>query len=164
MLNSIRVVSAALFVSLFLFTTPTAKAHVTITIGDIALTDMWTRATPPAAKAGGGYVIINNTGDTDDRLIAIETDAAPVSQIHEMSMTDGVMKMRELADGLVIPAGEAVQLKPGGYHLMFMGLTQGLKEGSEITVTLTFERAGAVDIVLPVAPIGATQMPEHSHN
>jgi periplasmic copper chaperone A len=72
-----------------------------------------------------------------------------------MTMSDGVMKMRKLENGLEIKPGQSVELKPGGHHLMFIGLSEGLKQGQTIKGSLQFENAGSVDIEYRVAPIGA---------
>ncbi|MES0880030.1 copper chaperone PCu(A)C [Roseibium sp. SCP14] len=126
--------------------------------GDLTLTHPWTRATPPKAKAGGGFVEIVNTGSEGDRLINVSSDVAGKTEIHEMAVTDGVMKMRKLEDGIEIPAGETVTLKPGGLHIMFMGLNQSFEEGATVPVVLTFEKAGDVTIELSVAKMGAKSM------
>lgn len=121
-----------------------------ITVGDITITNPFSRATLPNAPVGGGFMTITNAGSTDDRLIAVDTSIAMKSEVHEMSMTDQVMKMRELTDGLVIPAGETIDLKPGGVHLMFMKLQAPLVKGETLYVTLTFELAGTVDVPLSI--------------
>lgn len=127
-----------------------------VVIGDLTITQAWARATPPAAMAGAGYLTIANNGAVADRLIAVQTDVATTPQIHEMTMDGGNMIMRELPDGVVIPAGESVTLQPGGLHLMFMGLGEaGLVQGTIVKVTLLFEVAGAVDVDLVVYPIGS---------
>jgi len=123
--------------------------------GDLTLSQAWTRATPPKAKAGGGFVEIVNAGSEDDRLVAASSNVAAKVELHEMSVTDGVMKMRELENGIVIPAGETVALKPGGLHIMFMGLNQSFEEGASVPVVLTFENAGNVAVDLSVAKMGA---------
>ncbi len=126
--------------------------------GDLTISQTWTRATPPNAKAGGGFVEIVNSGESADRLIAAASDVAGKVELHEMGVTDGVMKMRKLEDGIEIPAGETVTLKPGGLHIMFMGLNQSFEEGSTVPVTLTFEKAGDVAVELNVAKMGAKSM------
>lgn len=139
-----------------------APAAATITLGDLQLSEPFTRATLPNAPVGAGYVTILNTGETDDRLVSATSPAARDVQIHEMKMEGDVMKMAELADGLLIPAGSTVALMPGGYHLMFMGLTQSFVEGTTIPVTLVFEKAGTIEIALAVgAPDAATA---HGHD
>jgi hypothetical protein len=135
--------------------TLTAAAADPVTVGDIELTGLWTRATPPSAPAGGGFLTITNTGTEADRLVKVEAAHAGMSEVHQMKMVDGVMEMREVEGGLEIPPGETVTLAPGGFHLMFMGLKAGQKQGAALPVTLTFERAGPVDVLLDVYPIGS---------
>jgi periplasmic copper chaperone A len=128
------------------------------TVGDLTVSHAWTRATPPKAKAGGGFVEIVNNGSDADRLIAVSSDVAGKVEIHEMAVTDGVMKMRKLEGGVEIPVGETVTLKPGGLHIMFMGLNQSFDQGSKVPVVLTFEKAGDVSVDLAVAKMGAKSM------
>ena len=113
-------------------------------IGPLRLKNAWARPTPPAAPTGGGYVTISNTGAKPDRLIGGSTAVAQRLEIHEMSMDGPVMRMRKLDAGLAVPAGGAVELKPGGFHLMFIGLKTPLKVGDKVPVTLRFENAGEV--------------------
>lgn len=124
--------------------------------GDLKIENTRARATPPGAKVAGGYMLIRNGGDTTDRLVGGTTPAAERLEVHEMAIRDGIMKMRPLSDGLEIPAGGEVALKPGGYHIMLIGLKEQLKEGAEVPATLTFARAGSVDVMLNVVPIGST--------
>lgn len=128
------------------------------TLGDLTLSGAFTRAMPPGAKAGGGFVTITNKGNEDDRLIAASSPAAGVVELHEMKIENDIMVMRERGDGIAIPAGETVQLKPGGLHLMFMQVPTSFAEGVPVEVTLTFEKAGEVTLQLPVAKIGASGM------
>jgi periplasmic copper chaperone A len=132
-----------------------AVADNTYKIGQLVIEAPWTRATPGGAKVGGAYLKITNTGAEADRLIGGSLPTATSVEVHEMSMTDGVMKMRKLDKGLEIKPGQAVELKPGGYHIMFMGLREGLKQGQPVTGTLVFEKAGTVEVEYRVAPIGA---------
>ena len=133
------------------------KADI-VMLGDIQLSGHWTRAMLPGQKAGGGFVTIANTGKVDDRLLSVSTPAAKKSEIHEMAVVDEVMKMRPLAEGLAVPAGETVELKPGGFHMMFMAVNEPFKEGDMVPVVLTFEKAGVVELVLPVMPAGSKAM------
>ncbi|MEM7290947.1 MAG: copper chaperone PCu(A)C [Pseudomonadota bacterium] len=119
-------------------------------IGDLVINHPVARATPVNAPVSGGYMTITNTGSEADRLIAATVDFAGDVQIHEMSMQDDIMKMRQLEEGLEIPAGEKVMLQPGGYHIMFMQLEKQLKEGEKYDATLIFEKAGSVDVTLNV--------------
>jgi copper(I)-binding protein len=123
--------------------------------GDITVEKAWARATPKGAAVGAAYLTIRNNGAAPDRLTSGTADFANV-EFHEMSMAGGVMKMRELKDGLVIPAHGAVTLSPGGNHIMFTGLKQPLVKGSVAKATLTFEHAGALPVEFGVRGIGAS--------
>lgn len=127
----------------------------TVSAGDLTITGAFARATPPNAPVGGGYLAITNNGSEDDRLIAARSPAAPDVQMHEMAVVDDVMQMRRLADGVPLPAGETVTFEPGGLHLMFMQIPEPFEQGTTIPVTLTFERAGEVKVVLEVRGMGA---------
>jgi len=132
-------------------------------IGDIVVETPWTRATPGGAKIAGGYLKITNNGKAAERLVSATSPGADHVEIHEMSMTDGVMKMRPLPDGIVIKPGETVELKPGGFHMMFMDIKQPLKQGDALKATLTFEKAGTLDAAFAVNAIGAGGASEHKH-
>jgi len=131
-----------------------ALAHE-VTVGQLTLTDLWTRATPPNAPTGAAYLTITNTGDVADRLIGVATPAAAKGEIHEMKVDGGVMTMRPVEGGLEIPAHGSVTLAPGGFHLMFMGLKSPFVEGGKLPVTLTFATAGSVDTFFHIMAIGA---------
>ncbi|NBN64328.1 copper chaperone PCu(A)C [Microvirga tunisiensis] len=133
------------------------------TVGDITVRDAWTRATPPNAMAGGGFLVITNKGSTDDKLVAASAPVTERTELHEMAVIDGVMKMREMESGIPVPAGATVELKPGGLHVMFMDIKQPLKEGETLPVTLTFEKAGTVTVEMPIAKIGAKEMSHDGH-
>lgn len=124
----------------------------TFTIGDLQVSTPFAFATMPNAPVAGGFMTLTNTGTGDDRLVKVTSDAAARMEIHEMVMDGDVMKMRELEGGLPLPAGETIALQPGGYHVMFMDLAGPLAEGDTVAVTLTFESAGDVEIVMPVMP------------
>lgn len=137
-----------------------------IQVGDIKIMKPWTRATPPNAKVGGGYLTIMNSGSTADRLVSATSAVAGKVEVHDMKVENGVMKMRPLSDGLDIPAGETITLAPGGFHVMFMKLTEPFKEGEMVKATLVFEKAGSVDVMFPIAAIGASEggHAKHSHS
>lgn len=118
--------------------------------GPLTIERAWSRATPPAAKVGAGYLVITNGGAAADRLVSASSPAAGRVEVHEMRMDGGVMRMRELAQGLPVPPGATVELKPGGYHLMLMELPAPLSAGATVPMTLVFERAGRVEIELKV--------------
>jgi copper(I)-binding protein len=132
----------------------------TFKLGDLTVISPWTRATPGGAKIAGGYLKITNNGTSADRFVGAKSDASDRVEIHEMSMSDGVMKMRPLPNGLEIKPGETVELKSGGYHLMFMDLRQPLKQGDSVKAKLQFEKAGSLDVDFNVNALGASA-PQH---
>lgn len=132
-----------------------AGAMAPIKVGDLVINAPWTRATPGGAKVAGGYLTVTNTGKSPDRLVGGSFAQANRFEVHEMAMNNGVMTMRPVTGGLEIPPGGTVTLAPGGFHLMFMDLKQPLKEGETVKGTLTFEKAGSVDVTFDVRSIGA---------
>ena len=123
--------------------------------GPIEVTQAWSRATPGGAPVGAGYLALTNRGAEADRLIGGSTEIAGRIEVHEMSMDNGVMKMRELAGGLEVKPGQTVTLKPGGHHLMLMGLKRGLKEGERFKAQLEFAKAGKTEVEFVVQGMGA---------
>lgn len=144
---------AGALVALTLIAMPALAAPVTV--GGLTLDAMWTRATPPGAPSAGGYLTITNAGSEADTLIAVASPVAGMADVHVMETKDGVMTMHGLDGGLAIPPGQTVTLAPGGFHIMFMGLTGALKQGETLPVTLTFAKAGEVETSFPILPIGA---------
>lgn len=124
------------------------------TAGDLLIDSVWTRATPGGAKVAGGFLSIKNNGKEADRLVGFSTPVASHGELHEMAVNNGVMTMREIK-GVDIKPGEFLVLKPGGLHLMFMGLKNQIAMGTTIKGTLVFEKAGAVEVEFAVTPIGA---------
>jgi hypothetical protein len=124
-------------------------------LGAIEIGQPWTRATPPTAESGGGYLVLKNTGTTPDRLIAVKSPAADRVEIHEMKMDGNIMRMREVEKGIEIPPGATVELKPGGFHVMFMGLKAPFAKEAKVPLTLVFEKAGSIDVDLMVQAMGA---------
>lgn len=138
-----------LFLTLLLaFSTASALAEV-------SLRDAWARATVPGQPVGAAYMKVSSSNAV--RLVAIQTDVAKDVQIHAMHQHDGVMKMREHGE-LDIPAGQTVDLAPGGLHLMLLGLKKPLLAGENLTLKLTFEDANKVRntsvVSVPVRPLG----------
>jgi copper(I)-binding protein len=125
-------------------------------VGSIEIDQPWTRATPPTAKAGGGFVTITNKGTTPDRLVAARSAVSDKVEIHEMKMDGNVMRMRELDKGVEIAPGATVTLKPGGYHIMFMELKAPFAKDAKVPVTLVFEKAGSIDVPFTVQAMGAS--------
>lgn len=119
---------------------------------DIAISDVWARATPGGAQTAAAYATIE--APAGDRLTGASTPAAQNAELHTMTMDDGVMKMRQV-DGIDLPAGKAVTLKPGGYHIMLTGLAKPLAEGQSFPLTLSFAKAGTRDVTVKVQKVGA---------
>lgn len=120
----------------------------------IEVTHAYARATAPGQAAGGGYAQIRNAGTSADRLVAVQADVSRTVELHTMSMDGDVMRMRQV-EGIDLPAGQTVELKPGGLHMMFMGLKGPLKVGDSFPATLKFEKAGDVKVTLKVEAAGA---------
>lgn len=143
-----------LLAALLLITLASAAHAHDYKMGSLVVDHPWTRATPKGASVAGGYVTITNTGSAADRLTGGSSDVSRNFEIHEMSMDGGVMKMRQLKNGLEIPAGATVELKPGSYHIMMMNLSRPLAKGDKVKASLTFEKAGKVDVEFAVEALG----------
>ncbi|HUV32662.1 MAG TPA: copper chaperone PCu(A)C [Devosiaceae bacterium] len=128
---------------------------VMITFGDLLIENPWTRATPPNAPTAGGYLKITNNGRAADVLTGGATAVAERVEIHEMAMTGGVMTMTRRADGVTIEPGETLILRPGGYHVMMIGLAAPVATGADLPVTLNFAHAGDIEVMFYVTGIGA---------
>lgn len=133
-----------------------------VKVGDLVITQPWSRATPGGAKIAGGFLTIENKGAAPDRLVGVAGDVAGKVEIHEMAMNNGIMTMRPLDKGLAIEPGKTVKLAPGGYHLMLMDLKTPLKQGDKVPLTLQFEKAGKVALSLDVEGVGAQAPHDHS--
>jgi copper(I)-binding protein len=135
--------------------------------GAITINHPWARATPHGASVGAGYFILTNTGTTPDRLVGATAAAADHVELHEMSMVDGVMRMRPVKGGIELTPGQTVEFKSGAFHLMMIDLKQPLQQGQRVKGTLTFEKVGAVDIEFTVEGIGgparAAPAMDHGH-
>jgi periplasmic copper chaperone A len=114
----------------------------------------FTRATPPGARSGGAFFVVQNAGTTPDKLVGATSTAAGSAEIHQMTMDGGVMKMRP-ASALEIPPGGKLELKPGGYHVMLLDLKQPLKAGDKFPLTLTFQNAGSIVVSVDVEAMGS---------
>jgi len=141
-------------IGLTLFLLATSAVAEESKVGSLEITDAWSRATPKGAKTGVAYVKIHNAGAEADRLVGASSDAADRVEVHEMTMDHGVMKMRPVTNGLEIKPGSTVELKPGGGHLMLTGLKKPLVRGEQVKGTLTFEKAGSVELNYAVKGIG----------
>ena len=126
-----------------------------VSVGNLVITQAWSRATPGGAPVAGGYLTIENKGLLPDRLLSGASDAARKIEIHEMALDKGIMTMRPIEGGLFIEAGKTVKFEPGGRHLMFIGLAAPFREGEQVSVSLAFEAAGKVTVPFAVQGIGA---------
>lgn len=117
----------------------------------IEIDDPYARAAGVTAQAGAAFMVIRNTGDSDDRLIAATSDAARRVELHTHRQDDnGVMRMIHVEEGFAIPAGAEVMLMRGGRHVMFMGLNDPFDQDEMLDVTLTFDEAGEITVQIPV--------------
>jgi copper(I)-binding protein len=124
-------------------------------LGDLDISGGYVRAMLPGQPVGGGYITIHNGGSSDDRLTSVTSSAAGKVELHEMKMEGEIMKMREVKEGIAIPAGATVTLSPNSLHLMFKQVKTPFKQGGTVPVMLMFDKAGMVDVTLPVvAPNG----------
>ena len=136
-------------------------------VGSIQIAKPWTRATPKGSSVAGAYMSISNKGAAADRLVGGSTDVAARFEVHRMNVENGVMTMRPVDGGLEIKPGETVELKPGSFHVMLIGLKKPLEKGQRVKATLEFANAGKVDVEYAVEAIGAPgPMPggmQHKH-
>lgn len=126
------------------------EGKVAATVGSVEIVDPWARS---AAMEGGNsaiYMTLRNTSGDVDRLVSASGEAATAIEIHETKMNDGVMQMQQVEGGIEVPANGSVALKPGGYHVMLIGLVSPLKAGDMLTVTLMFESGNSVELTVPV--------------
>lgn len=131
-----------------------ALACETVTVGELSVDHAWSKVTIGADRPGVLYLEITNNGGADDALIGVSTPVAGMPMLHETVVKDGVASMPH-AMSIPVPAGKTVELAPGGYHGMLMGLTAALKEGDRFPVTLTFEKAGDVTVNVDVLSLRA---------
>jgi copper(I)-binding protein len=143
---------------LILLVGQSALAHE-FKLGDLTIEHPWARATPPGAAVGGGYLVVQNDGASPDTLLSATAEICDHVEMHAMAVKNGVMTMTPLPGGVEIPAGGSVAFSPSANHLMLMQLKQPLKQGEEFHGTLTFEKAGTIEIHFAVESMGA-QGPE----
>ena len=128
-------------------------------VGGLRIEGAWTRQSPPGARTGAAYLAIANEGSAPDTLVGGAAAFADRLEVHAMSMDGGVMRMTALEEGLTIAPGETVVLKPGGLHIMFIGVERTPQAGTTVPVSLRFEKAGEIVLDLPVAPVGSAGPP-----
>lgn len=123
---------------------------------DIAVSDAWARETHGGSTAA--YLTIANSGASGDRLLSVSVAAPAHASLHSTTTENGIARMRPLADGLELPAGKTVVLRPGGDHVMVMGLQGPLEAGGALPLTLRFEHSGERQVAAEVRPAGAAAM------
>ncbi len=121
--------------------------------GAIAIGHPYARATAAGQPTGGGFLKLSN-GGADDKLLSATAAVSASVELHEMKMEGDVMRMRQV-DGIALPAGKSVELRPGGFHIMFVGLKAPLKAGDKFPMKLKFEKAGEVEVMVNVEAPGA---------
>jgi periplasmic copper chaperone A len=121
----------------------------------IVVEKAWARATPTLAVTGGGYLTVTNQGPEEDRLLGVTSPLAEKIQFHAMAIDNGVAKMIQLS-AIELHPGVPVVFKPGGIHMMLLGLKRQLKEGETVPLTLMFEKAGAIELDARILGIAAT--------
>ncbi|ABM93653.1 copper chaperone PCu(A)C [Methylibium petroleiphilum] len=140
------------------------SALATAASAQVAIQDAWVRATVPQQKATGAFMQL--TAAQDSRLVSVQSTVAALVELHEMTIQDGVMKMREIP-GLALPAGKAVDLKPGSYHVMLMNLKQQMKAGDSVPLTLVFEdktgKRDTVEVKAEVRALGTQPAKQDGH-
>lgn len=129
----------------------------------VMVEDAWARARGAKAKVAGAFMTVHNGTKTDDRIIEAKSPIAKRVELHTHQMKDGVMKMIHVKEGIPVPAGQMTAMKPGGYHVMFMGLNQPLEEGQMFPLTLVLEKAGEVKTMVHVKSAGAMGGHNHKH-
>jgi copper(I)-binding protein len=138
-----RLFPAAVALALMIATPALAQDHPE----EMHIHDVYARSNGSVGGSGAVFFMIHNNTETDDRLIAVSTDVAEKAELHtHIESADGVMQMTQIEGGIALPSGEMHELARGGDHVMLMGLTRALKDGDTFALTLTFEKAGEVQI------------------
>ncbi|CAN0574897.1 unnamed protein product [Laminaria digitata] len=120
----------------------------------VQIESAWARATPGLARNGGAYFVAKNGGKDADRIVGASADVSAKVEVHTHINDNGIMRMREV-EGVDVPAGGEVVFKPGGYHIMLIGLKKPLKKGERFPMTLKFEKAGKKTVEVTVMGVGA---------
>lgn len=149
-----RHISILSLVAAMTFAAPALQADELVS-GDLHITNVWAR--PSTTSTGAAYLTISNQGKSDDALISVTSSVAENTEMHEMTMSDMVMRMRKMAS-VPLPAGQAVNFAPGGMHIMLIGLKGPLKEGESFNVSLAFKNGGQVDLPVTVMANATSSM------
>ncbi|ANY17887.1 copper chaperone PCu(A)C [Bordetella pseudohinzii] len=132
-------------------------------VGQIEVDDLWVRASAPGQENGAGYLEIENDAKTPDRLVSVSSAAAERVELHTVKNENGMARMREVDGGIEVPADGKVELRPGGYHVMFLKLKTPFAEGGTVPATLKFEKAGEVQVNFKVKPVSHNPGMDHGH-
>lgn len=151
----LQTLKLSMLLSTYLFCIAPLSAQTKV--GNLQIVKPMVRATLPGQSMSSGYLTIENKGSTADRLIAATFSKAKEVQIHEMKMDGDKMMMRQVT-GLDVPANGMLELKPGGYHLMLIGLDGAIKEGEQVKINLQFEKAGKVEVIFPSQAVSGKKM------
>ena len=154
--------SLLICLSLFLLAGCAQQDHQRI--GDLVVSVPWSRETPPTASVAAGFVTIQNKGDRDDQLVRIESATAKRVELHTMRDDNGVMRMRQRVDGVPIPAGQTVVLKPGADHAMFIEPARHAAAGEQLQATLVFRDAGRLQVAFEVRGMAEQGDGAHAHH
>ncbi len=138
-----------------MMTGPSRAQPHEFTSGSLTIDHLWSTPTIGNAPNSAAYLKITNGGDTPDRLMGVKSDVAKRVQLHMVKMDGSIMRMRAAKDGIAVPANTSVELKPGGFHIMLMGLSRKLTAGDTFTLTLQFEHQGEVPVQVKVEKMGA---------
>src|SRR5215470_1244209 len=130
------------------------QTHAQTSTNTITVEQAWARATPRGALTGAAYMTLINKGAFADRLLNATTPVADQIQFHKQTEDNGVSRMREVHNVELSPGGKII-FKPGDMHIMIVGIKQPLKEGQTFPLTLQFEKAGHVDVNVPIEKVGA---------
>ncbi|MCP4875999.1 MAG: copper chaperone PCu(A)C [Gammaproteobacteria bacterium] len=146
MRHSIFISLMSVFLTLFALTAASAG-------GNLQVTDVWSRATPPTAKVGAAYFKVENSNSATDMLVGVASPIAERVEMHTHMMMDGMMMMHQL-ESVEVPANGTLEFKPGGNHIMLIGLEHTLLEGERFPLTLKFKNAGNVELIVTVRGLG----------
>jgi hypothetical protein len=138
------------FIALGLLCVAALLVSACVAAGGVTIKEPYARSSPMAAETGAAFMTITNNGSAADKLVSASSPAAKTVELHETVDENGVMKMVHHPEGWEIPAGGSLELKPGGKHIMLIGLNAPLEAGKTIQITLNFEKAGAKTIEIPV--------------
>jgi copper(I)-binding protein len=163
---TLKTLTASGLAALLALAAPGVGAAQEARTGPLVVEAPWARASAPAARTGAAFLSVRNEGDAPDRLVAAETPVAERAELHAHLEENGIMRMRHIP-AIDVPAHATVDLEPGGFHVMLLGLHAPLVEGETFPITLTFEKSGPVRIVVPVRGVAAaapgTHAPGHTH-